>query len=201
VLDDGEVAALWQACGEEGTTGASVRLLLLTGGRRGEVFGMRWSEIDAAELLWKLPRERVKNGVAHVVPLATQAWAIVASQPRFAGCDFVFTGDGCRAVGGHSRLKRDLDERTSFARPWTLHDLRRSVASGMQRLGVRVEVIEQVLNHRSGAFRGIVGVYQRHDYLDERRVALQRWADHVEQLVGGKPAKVIALRGKVLGER
>jgi integrase len=195
VLDDSEIAALWQACGEEGAAGAAARLLVLTGARRGEAFGARWSEVDAAELAWKLPRERVKNGVAHRVPLATQAWALLAAQPRFVGCDLVFTGDGRRGIGGHSRLKRNLDARVKLARPWTLHDLRRSVASGMQRLGVRVEVIEQVLNHRSGTFRGIVGVYQRHDYLDERRVALQRWADHVEQLVGGKPAKVVTLRG------
>jgi integrase len=195
VLDDSEIAALWQACGEEGAAGAAARLLVLTGARRGEAFGARWSEVDAAELAWKLPRERVKNGVAHTVPLATQAWALLAAQPRFVGCDLVVTGDGRRGIGGHSRLKRNLDARVKLARPWTLHDLRRSVASGMQRLGVRVEVIEQVLNHRSGTFRGIVGVYQRHDYLDERRVALQRWADHVEQLVGGKPAKVVTLRG------
>jgi hypothetical protein len=77
--------------------------------------------------------------------------------------------------------------------PWTLHDLRRSAASGMQRLGVQVEVIEAALNHRSGTFRGIVGVYQRHDYLDERRIALQRWTDHVEQIVSGKPAKVVPM--------
>jgi integrase len=186
VLDDDEIAALWLACGEEGTGGAVVRLLLLTGCRRSEVVGMRWSEVDAAELLWKLPRERVKNGMAHVVPLSVQAWAIVAAQPRFAGCDFVFTTDGRRSIGGFSRLKRNLDARTKFTRPWTFHDLRRTAASGMQRVGVGVKVIEQVLNHRSGAFRGIVGVYQRHDYLDERRAALQRWADRV---AGGKPAK------------
>ena len=139
----------------------------------------------------------VKNGIAHTVPLSPQAWAIIASQPRFGGCDFIFTKDGRRPVGGFSRLKQALDQPMKPAAPWVLHDVRRTVASGMQRLGVRVEVIEQVLNHRSGTFRGIVGVYQRHDYLDERRAALQRWADHVEQLITtGKPAKVLPMRGR-----
>ena len=157
---------------------------------------MCWSEVDTAGLLWNLPRERVKNGISHTVPLSKQAWDIIAAQPRFVGCDFVFTGDGRRPVGGHSRLKRDLDERTKFSQPWTLHDVRRSVASGMQRLGIRVEVIEQILNHRSGTFRGIVGVYQRHDYLNEKRDALQRWANHVEGLVSGKPAEVVPIRAR-----
>ena len=77
---------------------------------------------------------------------------------------------------------------------WRLHDLRRSCASGLQRLGVRVEVIEAMLGHASGVFRGIVGTYQRHDYASEGRAALERWADHVEQLSTGRPAKVIKLK-------
>ena len=172
-------------------------MLLLTGCRRAEVFGARWSEIDAAEMLWRLPRERTKNATPHAVPLAPQAWAIVAAQPRFAGCDFIFTNDGRRPIGGFSRLKYALDQPMQPAVPWVLHDVRRTAASGMQRLGTRVEVIEQVLNHRSGTFRGIVGVYQRHDYIDERRTALQRWADFVEQLASGqKRDTVVPMRGR-----
>ena len=197
VLDDAEIVALWHACADEGPAGQAVRLLLLTGCRRAEVFNARWGEIDAAEMLWRLPRERTKNATPHAVPLAPQAWAIVAAQPRFAGCDFIFTNDGRRPVGGFSRLKYALDQPMQPARPWVLHDVRRTAASGMQRLGTRVEVIEQVLNHRSGTFRGIVGVYQRHDYIDERRIALQRWADYVEQLVSGKKRDtVVPMRGR-----
>ena len=196
ILTDTETTALWGACAELGPAGQAVCLLLLTGCRLGEVFGARWSEIDAADMLWRLPRERTKNGVAHTVPLAPQAWAIIAAQPRFAGCDLIFTNDGRRPIGGFSRLKHDLDQAMKSAVPWTLHDVRRSAASGMQRLGVPVEVIEAALNHRSGTFRGIVGVYQRHDYLDERRAALQRWADHIEQLVSGKLATVLPMRGR-----
>ena len=81
--------------------------------------------------------------------------------------------------------------------PWVLHDLRRTVASGMARLGVRLPVIEKILNHASGTFRGIVGVYQRHDFAAEKRDALARWADHVDSIVSGKPVgKVVSLRSR-----
>ena len=197
VLDDREIVALWNACAGEGPAGQAVKLLLMTGCRKTEVFGARWSEIDAAEMVWRLPRQRTKNAHPHVVPLAPQAWAIIAAQPRFAGCDYIFTTDGRRSIGGFSRLKSNLDRSMQPARPWVLHDVRRTAASGMQRLGTRVEVIEQVLNHRSGTFRGIVGVYQRHDYIDERRIALHRWADFVEQLASGqKRDTVVPMRGR-----
>ena len=196
VLDDPEVAALWRACCEEGVYGAFAKTLLLTGARRGEVAGMRWSEINQAERVWTLPPQRVKNGRTFTVPLSSQTFNIVVSTPRFAGCDFVFTAEGRRPVGGFTHVKRKLDRRAKIAKGWRLHDLRRTCASGMQRLGVPVEVIEACLNHRSGTFRGIVGVYQRHDYLDERRTALQRWADQVEQLVTGEPAAVVPLHGR-----
>jgi integrase len=176
--------------------GDFVRVLLLTGSRRSEAAGMRWSEIDESQRIWQLPRERTKNGVPHTVPLSSQVWEIIAARPRFADCDFVFSADGRRSIGGFSRLKHALDARMGPTTPWVLHDLRRVLASGMQKLGIRVEVVEQVLNHRSGTFGGIVGVYQRFDYLDEKRDALQRWANHVEQLVTGKPATVVSLRSK-----
>jgi integrase len=196
ILDDGEIAALWRACSEEGAFSAFVRVLLFTGARRSEVAGVRWSEIDETERLWSLPRERVKNNVPHTVPLAPQVWAIIAAQPRFADCDFVFTNDGRRAIGGFSRSKRKLDQRMKPRKPWALHDLRRTTASGMQRLGVRVEVIERCLNHVSGAYRGIAGVYQRDPMLEAKRDALQRWTDHVEGLISGEHAKVVRLREK-----
>jgi integrase len=195
VLDDGEIAALWQACGEEGIFGAFVRVLLLTGARRSEASAMRWGELDEAKRLWALPRERVKNGQPHTVPIAPQAWAVITAQPRYVGCDFVFTNDGRRAVGGFSRSKRNLDQRMKPAMPWTLHDVRRSVASGMQRLDIRAEVIERCLNHRSGAYRGIAGVYQRDPMLGAKCAAFEAWARHVEQIVSGKQATVITLRG------
>jgi integrase len=195
VLNDDEIVSLWNACADQGPGGRAVRLLLLTGCRRDEVFGARWNEIEAAERLWRLPRERVKNAIPHTVPLAPQAWAIVAAQPHFAGCDLIFTNDGLRPIGGLSRLKRDLDKAMQLTAPWVLHDLRRSAASGMQRLGTPVEVIEKALNHVSGAYRGVAGIYQRDPMTEQVRAALQRWADNVEQLVNGKPAQIVPLRG------
>jgi len=100
-----------------------------------------------------------------------------------------------RPFNRFSKAKRQLDQ-LSGVTDWRLHDLRRTCASGMQKLGVQVPVIEKALNHISGTFRGIVGVYQQHDYADEVRIALQRWADHVEEIVDGKPAKVVKLRGR-----
>jgi integrase len=95
----------------------------------------------------------------------------------------------------YNRLKRKLGARLHFTKPWTFHDLRRSVASGLQRIGTHVEVIEAILNHRSNTFRGIVGVYQRHDYMAEKAVALAKWAEHLERLAGEEPAKVLPFPG------
>jgi len=185
-LDDREIVALWRACGEEGVFGAFVRILLLTGCRRAEAAAMRWSELDEAQRLWSLPGERVKNGIPHAVPLAPQAWAIVAAQPRFVGSTFVFSNDGGRRpIGGFSRSKRKLDARIKLA-AWCLHDARRTCACGLQRLNVRVEVIERCLNHVSGAYRGVAGLYQRDPMLEARREALTAWARHIEQLVSGE---------------
>jgi integrase len=97
------------------------------------------------------------------------------------------------AVTGFSKAKERLD-RASRVTDWTLHDIRRTVASGLQRLGVKLEVTEALLNHRSGSMAGIVAVYQRHDYADEKRAALERWADHVDAIVHGGKSKVVTLR-------
>src|SRR5262249_24933487 len=132
-------------------------------------------------------------GRAHDVPLSAQALAIIAGLRRLPDADPVFTVRR-KPIANFSHMKERLDE-LSDVTDWTLHDLRRTVASGLQRLGVRLEVTEAVLNHRSGSTAGIVGVYQRHDYADEKRDALARWADHVEALVSGRPAKVVRLRG------
>ena len=78
---------------------------------------------------------------------------------------------------------------------WIIHDLRRSVASGMAKLGVSLPVIEKILYHVSGSFSGIVAVYQRHDFADEKRKALEAWANHVAAVVADNPAKVVSLRG------
>jgi hypothetical protein len=128
--------------------------------------------------------------------LPSQAWAILEAQPRIAGSDFVFTLDG-RPIVGWAKVKARISAKAGLdTESWRLHDTRRTCAAGLQRLGIRTEVIERALNHRSGVFRGIVSTYQTHDFADEVRIALQRWTDHVEQIISGKPAKVVRLRGK-----
>jgi integrase len=102
------------------------------------------------------------------------------------GCDLLFSTTGKRAVSGFSKKKRELDG-LAGVKEWRLHDLRRTAASGMAKLGIQLPVIEKVLNHSSGSFAGIVGVYQRHSFADEKRAALEAWTAHVSQLLTGKP--------------
>jgi integrase len=191
VLSDSEVVKFWNATHDD-PAGPMLRTLLLTGQRRGEVSGMRWSEIAEADQTWTLPSERTKNKQPHIVPLSAQAWSIINAMPRIVGSDFVFAGDRL----GYGRIKERLDARMPDVPPWVFHDTRRTVATGLQKLGVRLEVTEAVLNHTSGSRAGIVGVYQRHDWKNEKADALQRWADHIDALVAGKPGKVITLTGR-----
>jgi len=194
VLDDGEIAQLWAACGDDDPFGAAIRVMLLTGSRRSEVANMTWAEINEQERLWVLPAARSKNKRAHQVPFSPLAWKIIRSVPRIAGCDYVFSTTGKGPLANFHHIKDRLDSKLNFAEPWVIHDTRRSCASGLQRLGVRVEVIEATLGHLSGSIRGVVQVYQRYDFADEKRSALARWADHIEQLTTGKPAKIVRLK-------
>ena len=181
VLADNELKAVWRAAKHEAyPLGAILQLLVLTGQRRGEVAGMMWSELDLDTATWTLPKERTKNKRLHVVPLSRQAVAIIKAQPRI-GDKYVFTLNGKTSFNGF-KAKERLDELAEIA-PWTIHDLRRTAASGMAGLGVGITVIEKILNHVSGSLAGIVAVYQRHEYAKEKREALQQWADHVERLV------------------
>jgi integrase len=197
-LTDPQLRPLWRACEGDEPFGSALRLLIMLGARRNEVCQMRWSELDLDRGEWRLPAERVKNGRAFTLPLPRQARVILAAQPHIDGSDFVFTINGRNAIGGGwDRVKARLSKKAGIEEAsWRLHDLRRTCASGMQRLGVRVEVIERALNHVSGVYRGVAGIYQVDPLADEVRIAFQKWADHVDHLVGGKPAKVVALRGR-----
>ena len=195
VLTDSEIRALWGACVGNGPFDPALKLMLLVGARRSEVSGIEWSELDDELNTWTLPAARVKNKRECEFALSSQARALIQAQPRFAGCSYVFSTDARGPIIGWDKVRRRISTKAGIpADSWTLHDLRRTCASGMQKLGVPVPVIEKALNHVSGTFRGIVGVYQTHDYADEVRIALQRWADRVEEIVGGKPAKVVKLR-------
>ena len=200
VLSDDELAALVKALADEGGPAAAVALMLAhTGARLNEVARMTRDEIDEAEGVWRLPAARTKNRKPHVVPLSAQVQAIIDAQPRIADCPFVFTNTGAGPLVNMNYLKQRLDERLRFAQHWQMHDLRRTCATGLQKLKYPAEVIEAALNHRSGTFRGIVAVYQRHDFADERRAALQDWSDYIDRLVAGKPGKLVQLSGKRRG--
>jgi integrase len=194
VLTDEELAAIWRATADGGTHDNIVRLLFLTGQRRGEVAGMVWGELSDDLATWTLPPTRTKNGRAHIVPLSQPAREILQSLPRVN--DLVFPGlHG--AFNGFTSGKRRLDQESGVG-DWRLHDLRRTLATGLQRLGVRLEVTESVLNHVGGSRSGIVGVYQRHAWADEKRAALEAWAAHVMAIVEGRaPAdNVVAMTRK-----
>jgi integrase len=203
VLSDAELREVWLAAEKLGWPfGPLVRGLILTGQRRNEVGGMQWTEVNREERDWKIPAARVKNGFTHIVPISEAFEQILDAVPRFGeGEDdgdnqLVFTTNGTTAVSGFSRAKHRLDElirherRAALERaggnpdkakalpPWTFHDLRRSCTTGMQRLGIAPHVIEAVINHKS-SLSGVRRIYQRHEYLDERRRALEAWGKHV----------------------
>jgi integrase len=186
VLSDAELAQVWQAL-PGGDYGDLVRLLMLTGQRRQELGGLRWSEVNFTDRLITLPAERCKNGRAHTVPLSEPALAILLARRGTSKADFVF-GTGRRGFNGWSGGKITLDRRLGAMPPFVIHDIRRTVASGLARLGVNLPVIEKLLNHVSGSFAGIVGVYQRHDFADEKREALERWASHLMTVVAAPAA-------------
>ena len=183
VLSDTDLAAIWRATGEMDSTFTDiVRLLITTAQRRGEVTGLRWSEINFDDGLWTIPGERTKNHTMHVVPLSKFAVDLLRSRPRLhTELAFPARGKDGMSFSGFSKQKRRLDE-VSGVKDFTLHDLRRTAATGMARLGVAPHVVERILNHTSGTFGGVAGVYNRFAYIPEMRQALEIWAGHIFRL-------------------
>lgn len=209
VLTDDELAVVWQATDAiRSPLGAFYRVLILTGQRREEVAGMNWSELDRASATWIIPAERAKNDNASIVHLApavieeldrlalahqTKADDDAPDATRWPKSGPVMTIRGGVSLSCFSQAKRLLDAEVDKLRgmegplpAWRVHDLRRTLATGFQRLGVRFEVTEAVLNHVSGAKGGVAGIYQRHDWRDEKRSALEAWARHVSALLPDK---------------
>ncbi len=190
VLDDIELRLVWQAADGEGWPfGPIVKLMILTGQREGEIAGARWTEIDLNKKLWTIPAGRAKNHEQHTVPLSDAAVEIIKSLRRVKSDDgLVFVGRNGRQPTTFSRAKVRLDEAITEANQdepiiaWVFHDLRRTMANGMEQLGIAPPVIEKCLNHKSGTFRGVTGVYLRFTYDDEKRAALVAWAQHVVEL-------------------
>ena len=194
VLNDAELIAVWNAAEKIGYPyGQATQLLILTGARRQEIAALRWSEFRDAAI--HLSGARTKNTLPHLIPLSSFACSILDSFPRKG--DFVFSLTGKFPVRNWSRAKADLDDFAGITEPFVIHDIRRSVATGLQKLKVPLEVTEAVLGHVSGSRAGIVGIYQRHDYAPEKRAALEAWGAHVMGLVeGGAPGKVLPMWGQ-----
>ena len=192
VLTDNEIKKLWRAFDQAGYPfGIIAKLLLLTGQRRAEVSGLRWSELSEDLAVWTLPAQRTKNKSRHTVYLPEAATKIIAGVPRIVDRDLLFSTTGSTAVSGWSKAKRAIDAAVTPLPEWRVHDLRRTTASGMQKLGVRTEVIERALNHKSGSYAGVAGVYQRDPMTEEVRAALELWASHVTAAAEGKRANVV----------
>ena len=197
VLSLRDLAAIWKALDPADTFASIMRLLLLTGQRAHEVAGLRWGEIDFEQGLWVLPADRSKNHRPHTVPLSRQALDLLRGSERDEGDDLVFPGNKAeyRGMGGGKR-RLDAALNGAIAKSWTIHDIRRSVATGLAEMGISPIVIEAVLNHVSGQRSGVAGIYNRHSYADEKRTALQAWADRLDAMVSGQetPGNVVALR-------
>ena len=192
VLDERELAGLWRVADAEGAPwGPAIKLLILTGARRNEVFRADRGEFDEGAAEWTIPPERAKNGVASVVPLSTMALDVFSAiDPAEVGTMlFPSRRDPEKGASGFSkmqaRFRAALDEHLEreSGPHWQMHDIRRTVATGLQKIGVRFEVTEAVLNHVSGAKSGVAGVYQRHDWKAEKRDALERWSAFVGSLL------------------
>ena len=154
---------------------------------------MRWSELDRKSAMWTIPAERAKNAKTHLVPLSEksieQLDLVSGSKEIWPQTGYVLTSTGKNPISGFSKSKIAIDDRITTARggepleSWRVHDLRRTLATGLQRLGVRFEVTEAVLNHISGAKGGVAGIYQRHDWKQEKRAALDAWSTDVERIL------------------
>jgi integrase len=188
ILSDDELRAVWKAANAmKNAFGPLTKFLLLTATRRDEAAKMRHSELDRDT--WTIPAARYKNGHDHVVPLSGAAQAIIDDLPTVNGSDLVFTHDGKRPVGGFSKFKARLD-RDSGVTGWRLHDLRRTARSVMSRAGVPTDHAERALGH---VINGVRGVYDRHEYLSEKRHAFEALAAQIERIVN--PQKnVVPLR-------
>jgi integrase len=188
-LTDSEIVRVWKGA-PDNDYGRILKLCLLTGARKSEIANMRWSEIDRKARTLKLPGERTKNGREFIIPLSAPAMKIIDDIGERDGRDLVFgTGEGGFSSWSHS--KAALDQAVELKEEWRVHDLRRTVRTGLGRLGVAPHICEAVLNHLPAK---LIRRYDKNKYEPEKRQALDRWAAHVAALVAGKRSNVVALK-------
>jgi integrase len=200
-LDDREIVWFWQACERIGYPfGPLFQVLLLTGQRRTETSQMEWSELDLDAALWTIPANKAKSGRSHQVQLAPQVIEILRSLPKLG--PFVFSGSRGRGVTGYTVGKRRLDAAMkqvsdgAKVAPFILHDLRRTAASHMAKIGIAPHVVDKILAHSGGTIRGIARIYNRFEYENERRSALVAWANYVTSLVAPEISNVVSMHGR-----
>jgi len=206
VLSDAEIVWFWQACDELAWPfGPLFKLLLLTAQRRDEVGTMEWSDLDLDRNLWIIPREKAKNNRVHEVQLSDAAVDLLRALPRIGRHVFTTDGERDRPVSGFSRAKRRLDAAMIAAQArglapgrlpveipeFILHDLRRTAATGMAKMKIPPQVVDKILNHRTGTIRGVAAIYNRYEYGEERAAALAAWSRHVVALVSPAETNVV----------
>jgi integrase len=193
VLTNAEIVKFWRACDAlDAPAGQCLKLLLLTGCRLNEIAMLARAEVDGDTIT--IPSARSKNKLAHMVPLPPLARDILHSVKT--STDLYFTGKRGKPLGPWSRIKAALDRHMQPESPFVVHDLRRTVSTGMNALGILPATVEAVLNHTSGTRAGVAGTYNVHHYLPEKTAALARWSDHIAGLIEGRAAKVVAIKRK-----
>jgi integrase len=196
VLSDDEIKAIWHASEPEGRWSLWIKLLIVTGGRNMEVRGARWSEFDLEARVWTIPAERSKNGRPHTVHLTDAMLALIAEVPRFTNTDLMFPaiGNACQPMSGDQKVKDRIDRRMREAlckagakepENWCVHDFRRTIATGLQRLGFRPDIADQVIGHVGSTRSGAAAHYLHHGYETERKEALEAWSAHLVEVIAG----------------
>ncbi|MGJ5095621.1 tyrosine-type recombinase/integrase [Bradyrhizobium oligotrophicum] len=180
-LTDAEIKKFWTACTALGSPfGPMLKLLLLTGQRLNEI--ARLHEAELTDEAIRLPGSRTKNALPHDVPLSSLAKEVLAEVQRVPNSKYVFSTNGRTPVSGFSKAKTRIDDLLDIE-PWVFHDLRRSAATGMAEIGIQPHVIEAILNHVSGHKASVAGIYNRAAYANEKREALEKWAEHLRRIV------------------
>jgi len=178
-LSDVEIERIWAATEQVGIFGQFVRALFVTGSRRDEVRDSQWAEFDVKAMIWTRPAARMKGKVDHILPLCPMMNGILASVKSREG--YIFSTEGGKTrYGAVSKAKAKLD-RLSGVTGWTLHDIRRTVRTRLAEIGIPFEIAEKILAHRTDK---IEIVYNRHEYVEEKRDALMKWEARLKEIVG-----------------
>jgi integrase len=185
VLSDDELRAIWKATADYPVYGALLRFILLTATRRSEAGQMRWAELNGQT--WIIPAARYKTNLDHVIPVSELALSVL---PERNG-EFVFSKNGREAIGGYQRHKQAIDE-ASGVNGWVIHDLRRTARSLLSRAGVASDHAERCLGH---VIPGVRGVYDRHEYFEEKAGAFEALALQVQRIINPQPNVVAMKRG------